>query len=306
MQTLKEKAKKKHQHRQRAESTPAFLTALLKNVNAQCEAELRTFCEYDSETGVATLSRMWQEGRMVENLKKPEYSIPREGDAPVNVIAVLAQAVNRSESLLNKWGQLYRAYPTEEKKKKLLSLKLANGRPVTWGHHEKIFYLYSKDGDNSEYERVLKMAQDKSWGPDDLGQYLKTRRAVTGGVEAHAGGRPVGVPPTFHGRVTKGIKSTELMNKITEGVLVHPEYGLLVSLRSMGQEDIASQAEDLSSQLASLLANQRLLGDSLSRLGIEIDAAITYIRQCSVAHVESNGKSEADRLDAADSASEEA
>lgn len=274
---------------------------MLSGFNNALASALQAFMNYDSETSVATLSRMWEYGRRVEELRNhPEYTKPKDaGGPPVNPIQELAKLINRSVSYLNKTAQLYRAFPTEPKRRELLSMQLANGLPVTWNHFDRLLVLFAEKGNNAAFEKMRKKMISDSLSPDELDQLIRTQGMLSGSAP-HAGGRPVKVPTTARARI--GNLNATVSTFLTKAAAIynHDTNGISPSIRSLSQESLAGSSKEL---IAELLDTRNKVSAMLAEIGKilpAIDAAVGHINDCTVSHQEVTAAKEVDAIEAED------
>jgi hypothetical protein len=286
---------KHRQINQKVEKTedPKLLLEILTNVNSACESEMRAYVREGNNQQANILSRMWVQGRRIENLKRPEYQKAKDGGKPINPVALLAKYEGVSESYLDKKARLYRVFKTEEERDKLLSLRMKNsGKPLTWAHMEQLLKFYPADGKSTEaYDNMLKRTLEEDLAPADIDQHLKSSRRVNGEQEARGGGRPVSVPPTLHGRLSKAIKQTDALMRAFEEIYDNDEYNFIQSVKDMDQEAVAQSSNELVTTIGKLRDNMEELVQAMqAKVRHEIPEVFEYIRECVAAKSKSEDK----------------
>lgn len=284
---------------------PEWLQEKLANVNPQCSAEIRSMFRENNGLASLNLAKMWAQGKHAENLRsKPEYKKPKRGDEPVNPIALAAEILGVSDGYVNKMAQLYRAFDTERKKEELLSYRMANGKPLTWGHLEQLLKLYSDEASRARFDEQLRFALNNNLTPDDIDKQIKLWRTVKGEKESRGGGRPTQIPPTFEGRYTRLVQHTDIICKNVPEIYEHPEHNFLETLKEMPQGKVADKAEEYKAMFSKMRENLETLRKFCdAQLQSAFPQALGYIETCVQAQAAAQGHSDAKELELADAVS---
>jgi hypothetical protein len=191
----------------------------------------------------------------------------------------LSTMLNLSTSYLNKMGQLNKAFSGEAGKKRLLGMRLANGRPVTWDHLESVISLYSEDGSTARFEKMLGIMVKESLSPDEVERRILTDRALHG-KQPHAGGRPIVVPATPKGRLAAVLAISGLTLRKFE-VHTNPVNSLAAAIRGMSQDEVVSNSQELLQESMLLRAQIRALADVCNDILLtDLDQSIQHVNRC--------------------------
>jgi hypothetical protein len=229
---------------------PPELVKLLNNCNEECAEDLRSLHRLVTGGERSNLQLVWQQGALIERLRREEASKPKTGVVPVNAVLLASKIMERDPRYVNKVGQFWRAFPSQEELDKVVSLRMRkNGKPLAWSHFELLLRFWSEDGDNRQFQSLLKKTVDNSWTISELENHIKTKRRVDGDEESRGGGRPVVVPPTFEGRATRLHDQASLLAVSAREIYLNESNSLYAAIRGMSQHQVAVRAAEI---LASL------------------------------------------------------
>lgn len=278
------------------------LRTLLQNCNPQAQAELRALWRDHNALVSNNLTKMWTFGRRITNLKKEEYRKPRSGDEPIDTMKLVGQIIQHthSDSYCNKMAQLYRAFPTEADRDRLVAMRSKGGRPLTWPHLEQLL-KFLEEGNRALFDAQLQRCLDEELTPDQLAQLIKQTNRLSGKSESRGGGRPTLVPKGFLGRATRFIEQVQVMVKNSNEIYDHADHNFLNTLKDMPQAEIAAQSEELLDLITTMRNGASSLRDIFdNKLQNEFPAIEEYVQSCVVAAAAQAGASEAAELEAAD------
>jgi len=281
---------------------PSLIKQKLENVNPQAAAEIRRFLDVEEKLVTYTLQRMWHLGRCAENLRSnPGMNKAKHGDEPINPIKILAELVDKSESFINKMAQLFRAFPKDSDRDRLLNYRMVSGAPLTWAHMEALIPLYSDEGSRSVFDNLIQRTLAESLTPKEIMQVIASTKNPDGRPTTRGGGRPTNVPPTLGGKATRLITQTDVLVKNIPEIYEHETHNFMASLKEMGQEVVAEKATEIKHNFIRIRENLAALQAFCARtLDDVIPEAEQYIAACINAKAASDGKHQAEALEATD------
>lgn len=275
------------------------LTKLLRVCNESCAALIREGVRRHTSSVTATIEEKWRLGEIVQDLYDDKNHKPKvPGASSVNGVRLLAEAINCSTSYLNKCGQVKAMFETEADLDRFTSLRTRRGQPLTFAHLEQLMRLHTKQGDNSAYQRLLRLALDEDLTPDQIDQRIRAVKAASG-TPLGAGGRPTPIPPTLTGRLSRLLDHTDLIVKNDGEIYSHPDHNFTAAAKDMPQSEVASNAPELRAMIGRARSNMAALKAMFERKAAEFDGLEAYIAQCELTLAHQTGKDIADSLEAA-------
>lgn len=300
----------KHRQEELQEQEPQgdspLLQEKLANCHPQLAVEIRAMYKNLNDLASTNLARMWAQGKRLQAIKdrEDEYRKPLTGDQPIDPLEVTAEVLSSSQGYLNKMQQLYRAFPTEADRRRLLGLRFPHsGKPLTWSHFEYLLKVFSPDGDNSRFNDLLAQTLAGEWKPEQVDQAIKSWRRLNGQPESRPGGRPTHVPPTLQGRLQRLIQQTDVVVKNDREIYSHESHGFVHALSTLSQEEVANKAaelQDLTGRLKTNLAS--LVGVFKRQIEVEIPEMEAHIERCLRSESRLRGLRDAESLEAEDEA----
>lgn len=282
---------------------PPKLAANLVNCNSGCQRVLRWLHQSKVQMGNTNLARMLDNGERLEDLRtNVKHREPAEGDEPVNPMQLAAAVMGCTEGYCNKMAQLYRAFSTPARREELLAHRFpSSGAPLTWMHMEQLLKLYSDENSIVAFNDLLRQTLENEWSPDDVEAKIHQMKRLSGQPETRGGGRPTKVPRSLEQRANRLIKQTDVIVKNAGEIYNHEEHGFLPALKNLSQADVASKADELLDLTNKLKDNLTKVHELCTlKLGSDLPAMETYIRDCVRAAAESGGKKEAAMLEMVD------
>ena len=276
---------------------PEALTEALKTCSDVCAGLIRKAVAFHNKDVADTLEKKWHLGEVVEDLREGDYTKPKNGNKPVNPVAVLSLAIGCSPSYLNKSAQLYRAYPTPDKLAWLTSRRTKQGKPLTYGHLEQLLRLRSDTDSNAQYDKVLKTTLEEDLTPEQIDNVIKSDKRQKG-ESTRKGGRPIAVPATVQQQFSRLLDQTEVIIKNDGELYSNEQHSFMARVKSMPQSVVAKDGKNLHDLLSKSRGNMtKLIAVFSTMIGsmAEIDE---YVSKCENAMAHQDGKAAADAIEA--------
>jgi hypothetical protein len=281
---------------------PPLLREKLARCNQQCAAALRAIHNDQVSMTGNNLLKMWVQGRRIESLKREEMRRPRDDGELLNPVQIAAEIIGCSEGYANKMGQLYRAFPKESDRERLLGYRMkTSGKGLTWPHLEQLLKLFLPDGSNAAFEETLQATLTNEWTAEQVCAHIKLMRTMSGKKESRGGGRPTNIPPTFNGRAQRLLQQARALVKGVGEIYEHPTYNFLATVQGMGQGELAEKAPEVLNLVGQLEEQLRRVQEfCVKQLAAGLGLVRQHVERCVQAQSLSNGHTAASKLEAAD------